>query len=141
MTTMTPLRTAAIALLLLLASAAGSAQTVRVIFVGPAGSMVSAFGAANVFGGYADGYRGVILTPENLTQFQRAAPPNLVNTNRQLQPGAVVRRRIDQILQISGGVVDVDILLTDDRTGFSGSTGTFVTSTRNGQQYVWPAAS
>ena len=139
---MTPLRTAAaIALLLLLAPAAGSAQTVRMIFVGPADSMVNAFGDANVFGGYADGYRGVILTPENLAQFQRAAPPNLVNTNRLLQPGTTLRRRIDQVLQISGSVVDVDVLLADDRTGFSGNTGTFVTATRNNQKYVWPAAS
>jgi hypothetical protein len=131
---------AAFALSLLL-PAAGSAQTVRTIFLGPTASMVTTFGAPNVFGGYADGYRGVVVTAANLAQFQAAAPPNVVNTYRQLQPGATLRRRIDQVLQISGGVVDVDILLTDDRTGFTGSTGIFVTSTRSGQQYVWPAAS
>ena len=128
-------------LLLLLFPAAGSAQAVRIVFVGPTGAMVSTFGVKNVAGGYADGYRGVVLTAANLKSFEKIAPESLVETRRRLEPGTVLRQRIDRMLQISGGVVDLDILLADDRTGFSGDTGTFVTATSVDRSYIWPAAS
>jgi hypothetical protein len=132
---------AGLLLLLVLFPAAGPAQTVRIVFVGPTDALVAAFGAANVFGGYADGYRGVDITKGSLEKFAKIAPPAMVQTRRQLERGTVLRERLDRMLAISGGVVDLDILLADDRRGFSGDTGTFVTATAGDKTYVWPAAS
>jgi hypothetical protein len=54
----------------LLVGAPADAQTLSFVFVGPTPAMVSNFGAANIQGGYADGYRGVRITPANLATFQ-----------------------------------------------------------------------
>ncbi|MGH2628744.1 MAG: hypothetical protein ACRDHY_19065, partial [Anaerolineales bacterium] len=116
------------------------AQTVQLYYAAPTAAMVSTFGAGSVFGGVADGYRAVPVTPANSAAFQSIAPPNVLRTYNALQPGTTLRNRMDGVLRVSGGVVDVSIVLFDDRTGISGHSS-FATSTNAaGQQYIWPAA-
>lgn len=124
----------------LLVGTSASAQTLSFVFVGPTNAMVTNFGAANIHGGYADGYRGVRLTPATLATFQKVAPPNMLRTYNALQPGTPLRTRIDRVMQISHQLVfDVEVQLVDDRTGLSGN-ASYATSSRNNVVYVWPAA-
>lgn len=117
------------------------AQTLSFTYVGPTASMVSNFGAANLSGGFVNGYRGVPLTAANLATFQNAAPPHLLRTYNQLQTGTTLRQRVDDVMQISGGKVDIRVLLVDDRTGLGSHDGIFATATVNNKRAVWPAAS
>jgi hypothetical protein len=116
------------------------AQTIKIFFVAPTADMVSNFGAANIFGGIANGYRGIEITAANLATFQGMAPPNMLRTFTELQAGTTLRTAVDQVAQISGGKVDLFILLVDDRTGLTAS-GIFATATIGGKMVVWPAAS
>ncbi len=121
-------------------AATASAQTLSFTFVGPTASMVSNFGAANVKGGYADGYRGVAITAANVATFQKVAPEMLRRTYASLQPGTPLRTRIDRVMAISHQQVkEVEVRLVDDLGGLSG-TANFGTSFRSKVKYVWPAA-
>jgi hypothetical protein len=123
-----------------MAAAPAGAQTLSFVFVGPTSSMVSNFGAANVQGGYATGYRGVRITPANLAVFQKVASPNMLRTYNSLQAGQPLRVRIDRVMQISHQLVfDVEVQLVDDRTGLPGQAG-YATQSSNSVEYVWPAA-
>lgn len=116
------------------------AQTMSFVFVGPASSMSSNFGAASVQGGYANGYRGVRITPGNLATFQKVAPPNMLRTYNALQSGTALRTRIDRVMRISHQLVlDVQVQLVDDRTGLPGRAG-YATKSQSNVVYVWPAA-
>jgi hypothetical protein len=124
----------------LLAALPASAQTLSFVFVGPTNAMVTNFGAANVQGGYANGYRGVRITPANLATFQKVAPPNMLRTYNSLQTGTALRTSIDRVLAISHQMVfDVEVQLVDDRTGLPGQ-ASYATSSRKSVVYVWPAA-
>jgi hypothetical protein len=116
---------------------AAGQTNVQIEFVAPTAAMVATFGAANVTGGYATGYRGVVITPANLAQFRALAPDSLEETFDSLQPGTTLRGILDSIFTIAGGRVDVRYVLQDDRTGFPGTTGIF-----HFQQGIsWPIAS
>jgi hypothetical protein len=124
----------------LLAAIPASGQTMSFVFVGPTSSMVSNFGAASIQGGYANGYRGVRITPANLATFQKVAPPNMLRTFTALQAGTTLRTSIDRVMRISHQLVfDVEVQLVDDRTGLPGQ-ASYATSSRNNVVYVWPAA-
>jgi hypothetical protein len=124
----------------LLVGAPADAQTLSFVFVGPTPAMVSNFGAANIQGGYADGYRGVRITPANLATFQKVAPPNMLRTYTSLQAGTTLRTSIDRVMRISHQLVfDVEVQLVDDRTGLPGRAG-YATQSSSNVIYVWPAA-
>jgi hypothetical protein len=124
----------------LLAAASASAQTMSFVFIAPAATMTSTFGAANVQGGYVNGYRGVRVTPANLAAFQKVASPNMLRTYNALQPGTALRTKIDRVMRISHSLVfDVEVRLVDDRNGVTGNVG-FATSSHNNKTYIWPAA-
>jgi len=129
------------AVIWLLANGAISAQTLQFIFVAPTTAINSGFGAAGAFTGLPPGYSGVQVTAANQAAFNTAASPNVLRTYNQLQAGTALRNRVNQVLQISGGKVDVTFYLVDDRTGLAGGAGFFAPATAGGVTYVWPAAS
>lgn len=138
------LRLAALACVVSAASpAVAFAQTVSFVFVAPTAPMVANFGAGNVRGLYADGYRGVRITAANLATFRRVAPKHLQLTYDALQPGAVLRGKVDRVMKISKGkVTDVEFQLVDDHAGL---TGNYTYAHKKGDDpdtkfYVWPAA-
>jgi hypothetical protein len=111
------------------------------VFVGPTTAMTSNFGAANVRAGYADGYRGVTLTAANLATFRSVAPANLRKTYDVLQPGTVLRKKVDRLMALSkGNVVDVQIQLVDDQPGLTGKYSYAHNKGADSKLYVWPAA-
>jgi hypothetical protein len=123
------------------APAAADAQTVSFVFVGPTTAMTSNFGAANVRGGYADGYRGVTVTAANLATFRKVAPANMQKTYDVLQPGTALRKKVDRLLALSkGNVLDVQIQLVDDHAGLTGRFTFAENPGADGKVYVWPAA-
>lgn len=133
-------RSVCLSSLALLVGTTAGAQTLSFVFVGPTSAMVSNFGAGNIQGGYAHGYRGVRLTAANLATFQKVAPPNMLRTYNALQPGTPLRTSIDRVMRISHQLVfDVEVQLVDDRTGLPGQ-ASYATSPRNKVVYVWPAA-
>ncbi|MEO8199727.1 MAG: hypothetical protein ABI679_04315 [Gemmatimonadota bacterium] len=119
-------------------------STIQVEFVAPTAAMVGQFGAANVQGGYAPGYRGIVVGATNLAGFRTLAPTDLVRTFDSLQAGAVLRRMIDTIQSVVGhGKVDIRYLLVDDAQGFApGATGIFYARRQAGPpvSFVWPFA-
>jgi hypothetical protein len=123
------------------APAPAAAQTVSFVFVGPTAAMTSNFGAANVRGGYADGYRGVAVTAANLATFRKLAPANMQKTYDSLQPGTVLRTKVDRLMKLShGNVLDVQIHLVDDAAGLTGRYGYADNPGPDSRVYVWPAA-
>lgn len=127
---------------LLLIAPAALAQTVSFQYVAPTTAINSAFGAGSGWTtGLPANYTGVPITAANAAQFTAAAPPNVLRTYQQMQPGIALRNRVDQILQISGGRVDPTFYLVDDRTGLGASAGFFAPWRNGGNLYVWPAAS
>lgn len=120
--------------------APAGAQTMTFVFVAPEATMTSNFGAANVRGGFADGYRGVNITAANLATFQKIAPPQMRRTFDSLQPGTALRTRVDRVMQVSHGQVrDVQVQLVDDRTGLPGRRGYAIKRLKS-VVHVWPAA-
>ena len=131
-------------LLMLLALYPGCllAQEVAFTYVAPAADIDAQFGAGGVTGGdIPAGYKGIDLTDGNEATFTSNAPPRILHLYQQLQAGTTLRDRIDEVMQISGGRVDVTYFLVDDRTGLSGDTGAMTPFTHNSQTHVWPAAS
>ena len=129
-------------LLALLIPAALAAQArIQIEFVAPRDTMVSLFGAANVFW-YTDGYRGLVITPANLARFRAGAPRLLVQTYDSLQPGTRMRRMIDTIQAVVGrGRVDIRYLLTADSTGLTKGSGLYLARRLpGGLTHVWPFA-
>jgi hypothetical protein len=122
-------------------SSPAAAQQLRLWYVAPTATTVNAFGAANVSGAVADGYREVSLTAARLPAFQKVASANVRRTYDALQAGTALRRRLDRVLQISGGIVDVEVLLVDDATGFTGAVNMSTTTDAGGLVHSWPSAS
>src|SRR5437899_655901 len=115
-------------IVLLLPAVLAAQGTVQVEFVAPRDTMVATFGAANVQGGYAPGYRGIVIGPGNVARFRAIAPALLAQTFDSLQPRSSMRRLIDTLLAVVGhGRVDIRYLLVNDSIGFApGATGIFV---------------
>lgn len=128
----------------LIAFLAGSplaAQTVRFILVAPAATIDGSFAAtAFTIPNFPAGYKGTVVTAANAAAFNTAAPPSLRHLFTQLQPGTTLRNRINSVFRVSANRVDVDYYLVDDRSGFTGGTGMFLTRPLSNQPRVWPAA-
>jgi hypothetical protein len=121
--------------------ARASAQTVSFVFVAPTTTMTTNFGAAAIIGPYADGYRGVRITAANLATFRKVAPRHLQLTYDALQPGAVLRGKVDRVMKISkGNVTDVEFQLVDDHAGLTGRYSYAHKKATDNRLYVWPAA-
>lgn len=128
---------------LLLATAPGEGQTLRIGFAAPTADMVSSFGADHVSGLGLNGYRSAWIDASNVAVFRTMAPSNIERTWDALQPGTDLRRNLDRAMQISQGRVDVDLILVDDSGGLNGSeavNGGCSTESDSGNLYVWPAA-
>ena len=121
----------------------GRAQTIDFLYVAPKAALQAAFGAGAAPGdtGYFDtGYAHVVVNAANEATFKATAPQNLRTTFDDLKAGTPLRRRLDEILAMSGGVSDVTVALVDDQTGIS-KRARFAPKKRNdGSRYVWPAA-
>lgn len=123
-----------------------AAQTLRTLFVAPSRVISSNFGAAagvtslSTAETMPPGYSFVVVTAANETAFRRVAPPILLRTYEQLQPGTSLRNHVDQVMRISQGNVDVDYMLVDDRTGIGAGAPYFAPQRVGNQTYVWPAA-
>jgi hypothetical protein len=137
---MIPTRIVAAAVLAIGAmSAPAAAQTVTFWYMAPRAQMTNGFGDGPHLGGtYADGYREVEITAARQPAFMKTASDPLKTTFQAMQPRTELRTAMDRILQISGGLVDVDVLLVDDRTGLPGA-HTVSDFTVGGNTYVWPA--
>jgi hypothetical protein len=117
------------------------AQSLNFFYVAPSNTIQTAFGTPGFGNGMPPGYRAVAITATNVAAFTNAAPSHMARTFLQLQPGTPLRTRVDQVLQIGHGTVDVGLFLTDDRTGLGTHTGIFVPRTNGaGVKFVWPAA-
>jgi hypothetical protein len=123
------------------APVAAWAQTVSFVFVAPTATMTTNFGAAAIIGPYADGYRGARITAANLATFRKVAPKHLQLTYDALQPGAVLRTKVDRVMKISkGNVTDVEFQLVDDHAGLTGRYSYAHKKATDNRFYVWPAA-
>lgn len=120
--------------------------TITIEYVAPRDTMVAAFGAAAVSGGYAPNYRGVPITAANVARFRAVAPPLLVRTFDSLQAGTRLRRLVDTLQAVVGhGRVDIRYLLVNDSAGFpTGQNGIFFArrqaAAAAGTTFVWPFA-
>lgn len=133
--------TLAFILIAFLANSPLAAQTVRFILVAPAATIDTNFAAtAFTIANFPTGYKGTVVTAANAATFNTVAPPSLRHLFTQLQPGTTLRNRVNSVFLVSANRVDVDYYLVDDRTGFTGGTGMFLTSQLNNQPRVWPAA-
>lgn len=137
-----PLIACAAALIAVLFPGMAKAQSVTFLYVAPTSAIRTAFGAAAVAdtGFLTVGYAQVRLTAANEATFKTTAPANLGRTYDALKSGTPVRRRLDQILQISGGLVDLTVALVDDRTSISPNSQFADMPRGDGSLYVWPAA-
>ncbi len=119
-----------------------SGQQVRFAFVAPEEKLGDRLGQESYESrDFPDGFRGVWITPGNEKAFLALAPPNLARTFREMQPGQTLRRWVDEVLAITGGSVDVDYHLVDDRTSLTvdRDPGIYVTDRLSGNLAVWPA--
>jgi hypothetical protein len=116
-----------------------AAQRMDFVFVAPTATIQGNFAGGTMTDELATGFRGVLLTAQNLATFNNLAPANMKLTYQTLQPGTALRNRINQVMQINGGLTDEVVLLVDDTTGLTND-GIFATSTIAGKKAVWPAA-
>jgi len=124
-----------------LAATAARAQTVGFVYVAPDATMQATFAPASIDTSLAQGYSAVLVTAANQAAMLAVASPHMRHTFSALQPGQPFRARVDRMLRINGGLTDLLIVLTDDRSGLSeGHTGIFVASRIAGKLAVWPAA-
>jgi len=140
------MRTAICAALALLAShspVSVSAQSITCLYLAPKAAIQAAFGAAAApadTGVFAVGYGHMLITAANEATFKANAPANLGRTYDDLKAGTPLRRRLDEILAMSGNPTNVTVALVDDRPDIS-PTSQFATMKRSdGTRYVWPAA-
>ena len=91
------------------------------------------------------GYRFVRLQPEHAATVRSIAPPNMRRTYDSLMTNSEVRMRVDSLMQVSGGIVSVEMYLVDDRNGLIQDewyVGTSVDDNAgDGTRMIWPAAS
>jgi hypothetical protein len=129
------------ALVCLLAPATSQAQRLYYEYVGPIDSVRAIFGAVADTGWYDVGYGSQFITPENYDRFNRRAPANLTLTYDTFKPSTTLRKRINQVLRINGGITDVVVALVDDRLGISANSRFADNDLNTGAKFVWPAAS
>ncbi len=118
----------------------------RFHFVAPAATINASFpGHTNAIGiSLPGGYDIVEITSTNQAAFLTAAPTRIKYVFQQLQPGTVLRNRVNDVLRISGDTVKVNYMLVDDRTGINpGASGNFsavpfTASGQDGRHHVWP---
>jgi len=119
-----------------------TAQTLQLNYVAPTDTMLRHFHQDSIFDVWTTGYRAVALRGGHVAIFQNIAPPNVKRTYDSLQTNTILRTRLDSMMQISGGLVHIDMFLIDDRTGLVNDSTMFSISVdSNGVRYVWPAAS
>ncbi len=127
-----------------IAAIPAGAQTLKFYFVAPTGVIDTNFaGTGFTNADIPTGYKAVELTATTRARFDTLAPPRIRHLFAQMQTGTTLRGRIDRVLQVSGGKVDVAYYLADDRTGLAGTLGgfsSFVPDTSTGVVHVWPAA-
>lgn len=135
------------------------AQRFRITYVAPTDSMLLAFDESEVYSkwyteqnddGTRDtltimpGYRFLTMNAAREAGFRSIAPPNIRRTYDSLATGTLLRTRVDTIMQLTGGVVDVDLFLVDDRAGIVEDEWFFSTpidgDAEDGSRYIWPAA-
>jgi len=116
------------------------AQSINFYYAAPTNTMINAFGAANVSGGFASGFRGILVGAGNVVKFKQIASTNMLKTYENLQAGTDLRKHVDKLLKIADGKVDVYYILLDDRNGLGANSGIFVTDTHNGKKISWPVA-
>lgn len=117
----------------------------RFHFVAPTATINASFpGHANpTTMGLPAGYDIVEITAANQAAFLSVAPPRIRYLYQQMQPGNVLRSRLDDEYAISNGNVRVNYYLVDDRTGISGASGDFTLKRfsrtgQDGRNHVWP---
>jgi hypothetical protein len=127
------------------------AQKIQYFYFAPETSMQQAFGdKAKVFNRndhngvkYQElpGYEYVLIKSSNFTDFESIASPNMLKTYNRLTSNTSLKKEIDNLLKLSEGIVDVNVMLVDDRTGFS-TTSLFCpkSDTADNQLFVWPCA-
>src|SRR5262245_2561281 len=131
------------------------AQTINVAYFAPSATMNATFGAANTQGltrtdnngvviPTLPGYRYVMVTAANRTKFNTIAAPHMRATYDSLMnTRSALRRKMSQILNISGNKVRTLVLLmVDDRTGLPGAdpNGILCLDQIAGQTISWPCA-
>ncbi len=125
-------------------TSSAQAQTLKFFFVAPTAVIDTNFAGIGTAGtDIPAGYKAVELTAATRARFDAVAPPRIKHLFAQMQAGTPLRTRIDRLMQVSGGKVDVSYFLADDRTGMAGTTGgfgTFVPNKTTGRVHVWPAA-
>jgi len=123
-------------------------QNMRIHFVAPRAVINNFAGHSNTTGiGLPAGYDIVQITSSNAAAFLAAAPPRLQYVYQQLQPGTQLRRRVNEVQNISRDSVHVNYYLVDDRTGISHtSSGNFLgvrvnrnDGTSDSLYHVWPS--
>lgn len=141
-------------LLVLCQFSTSTAQLLRFAYVAPTDTMTKYFAKKDLYSldhkkSNGDsvivlpGYRIVDLkAPEYVRKFRSIAPENMLKSYDQLVRKTKLSERIDSLLQISGGVVQVQLYLVDDRNGLAGKDPYFTSSldAKDDQWYVWPAA-
>nr|WP_299344187.1 hypothetical protein [Allomuricauda sp.] len=87
------------------------------------------------------GYRYILIKGDNYQKFASMAAPNMLKTYDRLNSNTQLKKEIDNLMSLSDGIVDINVLLVDDRTGLS-STKLFCTGKDNtdNQLFVWPCA-
>lgn len=127
-------------------------QTINIQYAAPTDTMTHYFNVGDIFNRQetlSDGttalilphYRWVRLTGAAAATFRSMAPDSLLKTYDSLIQNSALKRRVDRIMRLSGGVVNVTVYLIDDRTGLDAASR-IVTQTDNSthQLYAWPAA-
>lgn len=137
------LRSAAAVLLACALPMAARAQSISYFYVAPVSAIQAAFGsvAATDTGVMDVGYAHKAITAATEAKFKAVAPANLVKTYDDYKPGTPLRKRLNEILSISGGKCDITVALVDDRTGVSANSRFADMPRGDGARYVWPAAS
>lgn len=105
------------------------AQKIRYFYFAPEETLQQAFGDdTHVFerkdhedNKYVElpGYRFVVVNDDNFEDFEAIAAPNMLRTYNRLNAETDLKKEIDNLMQLSGGVVDVNVMLVDDRIGLS----------------------
>lgn len=116
------------------------AQTISFHFIAPIPTINASFGGGDTTRMPA-GYSRVLITAANSATFLTVASNHIRYVYTQLQTGTTLRTQVERVLNNSGRIVDVNYLLVNDSTGFSGAkTHAFLPYPQTAPFFVWPAA-